>query len=50
MNSKELLAKLEIAIKLLPRDLMLPEFDRGFKMGQLELLEKIRILLKEGGK
>jgi hypothetical protein len=43
---KELIQYMEKLIILVPNDLKLKDFDRGFKAGQLEVLNKLRALLE----
>jgi hypothetical protein len=48
--TKELMDYLTRLITLSPSDLKLKDYDRGFKAGQLEVVEKLRVLYEKESK
>lgn len=45
--SQELIQYLEKTIQLVPSDLKLKDYERGFKAGQLEIILKIKSLYEQ---
>lgn len=46
--TKELVEHLEKLTALAPQDLKLKDYERGYKAGQIELVQKIRSLYEKG--